>query len=133
MVQVGRQFPLMGMGRWINVGCVLPQTMWKPCESCSWGVGPFWGLTNLSFILNTILAARDAIHIQQFVFRCGVYELVGTSFNSPSPHLYPPPTMGFSYWWSLDFISPLSLKVQHNRYVFIMTEHFSEWLDWCHC
>jgi hypothetical protein len=87
MVQVGRQFPLMGVGRWINVGCVLPQTMWKPYEACSWGVGPFWGLMDLSFILNTILVARDAIHIQQFVFWCVVYELVGTSFNSPSPHL----------------------------------------------
>jgi hypothetical protein len=29
----------------------------------------------------------------------------------------------------LDFASPLSLTPQHNRYVLVMIEHFSKWLE----
>jgi hypothetical protein len=47
MVQMGRQFLPMGVGRWTNVGCASPITTWEPCEVCSWKVGPFWGLMNI--------------------------------------------------------------------------------------
>jgi hypothetical protein len=37
--------------------------------------------------------------------------------------------MGLGYQWSLDFATPLSLTPQHNRYVLVMVEHFSKWLE----
>jgi hypothetical protein len=59
-----------------------------------------------------------------------VCDQIQTSFNALTPHLQPLPIMGFGYQWSLDFIDPLSLTPQYNRYVLIMIEHFSKWL---HC
>jgi len=37
--------------------------------------------------------------------------------------------MGLGYQWSLDFVDPLSLTLQHNYYVLVMMEHFSKWLE----
>jgi hypothetical protein len=37
--------------------------------------------------------------------------------------------MGLGYCWSLDFAGPLPLTVQHNRYVLVMVEQFSKWIE----
>jgi hypothetical protein len=37
--------------------------------------------------------------------------------------------MGLGYRWSLDFARPLPLTIQHNRYVLVMVEHFSKWIE----
>jgi hypothetical protein len=37
--------------------------------------------------------------------------------------------MGLGYCWSLDFAGPLPLTVRHNRYVLVMVEHFSKWIE----
>jgi hypothetical protein len=37
--------------------------------------------------------------------------------------------MGLKYWWSLDFLSPLNLTLQHNLYVLVIIKHFSKWLE----
>lgn len=37
--------------------------------------------------------------------------------------------MGLGYRWSLDFVGPLPLTVRHNRYVLVMVEHFSKWIE----
>jgi transposase InsO family protein len=37
--------------------------------------------------------------------------------------------MGLGYRWSLDFAGPLPLTVWHNRYVLVMVEHFSKWIE----
>ncbi len=37
--------------------------------------------------------------------------------------------MGLGYRWSLDFAGPLKLTPRHNRYVLVMIEHFSKWLE----
>jgi transposase-like protein len=37
--------------------------------------------------------------------------------------------MGLGYRWSLDFAGPLPLTVRHNRYVLVMMEHFSKWIE----
>jgi len=65
----------------------------------------------------------------QNVSRCVVCDWVRASFNTPTPQLQPLPIMGLGYWWSLDFASPLSLTPWHNRYVLVMIEHFSKWLE----
>ncbi|CAM6087473.1 unnamed protein product [Calypogeia fissa] len=37
--------------------------------------------------------------------------------------------MGLGYRWSLDFARPLPLTVRHHRYVLVMVEHFSKWIE----
>jgi hypothetical protein len=58
-----------------------------------------------------------------------VYDRVKASFNAPTPQLRPLPIMGMGYHWSLDFAGPLPLTVWHNRYVLVMVEHFSKWIE----
>jgi len=58
-----------------------------------------------------------------------VYDRVRASFNAPTPQLHPLPIMGLGYHWSLDFAGPLPLTVRHNRYVSVMVEHFSKWIE----
>ncbi|KAH8952462.1 hypothetical protein BDL97_09G086500 [Sphagnum fallax] len=36
---------------------------------------------------------------------------------------------GLGYRWSLDFAGPLPLTVRHNKYVLVMVEHFSKWIE----
>jgi hypothetical protein len=37
--------------------------------------------------------------------------------------------MGLGYRRNLDFARPLPLTIQHNRYVLVMVEHFSKWIE----
>jgi hypothetical protein len=37
--------------------------------------------------------------------------------------------MGLGYRWSLDFARPLPLTVRHNKYVLVMVERFSKWIE----
>jgi hypothetical protein len=48
----------------------------------------------------------------------------------PLHHSYTPyPIMGLGYRLSLDFVGPHLLTVRHNRYVLVMVEHFSKWIE----
>jgi hypothetical protein len=60
---------------------------------------------------------------------CMVCDKVRASFNVPTPQLHPLPIMGLGYHWSLDFVGPLLLTIWHNRYVSVMVEHFSKWIE----
>jgi hypothetical protein len=64
--------------------------------------------------------------VQQLVSHCMVCDRVRASFNAPTPQLHP---LGLSYRYSLDFVGPLPLMVRHNRYVLVMVEHLSKWID----
>jgi hypothetical protein len=37
--------------------------------------------------------------------------------------------MGLGYRWNLDFAGPLALMARHNKYVLVMVEHFSKWIE----
>ena len=50
-------------------------------------------------------------------------------FNVPTPVLQPLPIMGLGYEWSLDFARPLPIIKRHNKYVLVMIEHFSKWIE----
>ncbi len=67
--------------------------------------------------------------VQRLVSHCMVCDRVRASFNAPTPQLHPLPIMGLGYRWSLDFAGPLPLTVWHNRYVLVMVEHFSKWIE----
>jgi hypothetical protein len=92
-------------------------------------VRPFWGLANLQFIPRIILVAKDVIACLIICFSmCGVWlgvsdiQCTYTSFTTIAHH-------GFGHWWSLNFISPLNLIMQHNQYILMMIEHFLKWLN----
>ncbi len=67
--------------------------------------------------------------VQRLVSHCMVCDRVRASFNAPTPQLHPLPIMGLGYHWSLDFAIPLPLIVRHNKYVLVMVEHFSKWIE----
>jgi hypothetical protein len=67
--------------------------------------------------------------VQAMVARCVVCDRVRASFNTPMPQLQPLPIMGLGYRWSLDFVGPLPVTPRHNKYVLVMIEHFSKWIE----
>jgi hypothetical protein len=67
--------------------------------------------------------------VQALVARCVVCDRVRGSFNAPMPHLQPLPIMGLGYRWSLDFAGPVPVTPRHNKYVLVMIEHFSKWIE----
>jgi hypothetical protein len=64
-----------------------------------------------------------------YVGRCEVCDRVTSSFNSLSPQLQPLPIMGLGYHWSLDFAGPLVVTSRGAKYVLVMVEHFSKWIE----
>ena len=69
------------------------------------------------------------IDVQQIVARSQVCNKVFASFNAPTPILHPLLIMGLDYWWSLYFAGPLPITKRHNKYVLVMIEHFSKWIE----
>jgi hypothetical protein len=58
-----------------------------------------------------------------------VCDRVWASFNAPMPQLQPLSIMGLGYRKSLDFAGPLPVTPRHNKYVLVMIEHFSKWIE----
>ncbi len=67
--------------------------------------------------------------VTTYVGRCGVCDRVRSSFNTLSPQLRPLPIMGLGYRWSLDFARPLLTTSRGAKYVLVMVEHFSKWIE----
>ena len=63
------------------------------------------------------------------VGRCEVCDRVRSSFNILLPQLKPLPIMGLGYRWNLDFAGPLLPTSQGAKYVLVMVEHFSKWIE----
>ena len=64
-----------------------------------------------------------------YVGRCEVCDRVRSSFNSLSPQLRPLSIMGLGYRWSLDFAGSLLSTPRGGKYVLVMVEHFSKWIE----
>jgi hypothetical protein len=69
------------------------------------------------------------LQVQALVAQCVVCDYVRASFNAPMPQLQPLPIMGLGYRWSLDFAGPFLVTPRHNKYVLVMIEHFSKWIE----
>jgi hypothetical protein len=67
--------------------------------------------------------------VQAMVARCVVCDYIWASFNAPMPQLQLLPIMELNYKWSLDFAGPLSVTPRHNKYLLVMIEHFSKWIE----
>ncbi len=68
-------------------------------------------------------------NVQRLVSCCMVCDRVKALFNAPTPQLHPLFIMGLGYHWNLDFVGLVPLIVWHNRYVLVMVEHFSKWIE----
>jgi hypothetical protein len=90
-------------------------------------LGHFWVCWTYSLLQTQYWWWRMQLKTQQFVFWCLVCNHIQASFNAPTPHLQQLPIIGLGYWWSLDFVGPFNLTIQHNQYVFVIIEHFSKW------
>ena len=69
------------------------------------------------------------IDVQQIIARCQVCDRIRALFNAPTPILQPLSIMGLGYRWSLNFAGPLPITKRHNKYVLVMIEHFSKWIE----
>ena len=67
--------------------------------------------------------------VAAYVGRCEVYDHVRSSFNILSPQLKPLSITGLGYRWSLDFAGPLLPTSRGAKYILVMVEHFSEWIE----
>ena len=67
--------------------------------------------------------------VATYVGRCEVCDRVRSSFNNLSPQLRPLHIMGLGYRWSLDFAGPLLPTPRGAKYVLVMVEHFSKWIE----
>ena len=67
--------------------------------------------------------------VAAYVGKCEVCDRVRSSFNILLPQLKPSPIMGLGYRWSLDFAGPLLPTSRGVKYVLVMVEYFSKWIE----
>lgn len=58
-----------------------------------------------------------------------VCDRVRASFNAPMPQLQSLPIMGLGYRWNLKFAKLFPVIPRHSKYVMVMIEHFSKWIE----
>ena len=64
-----------------------------------------------------------------YVRRCELCDQVRSTFNTFSPQLQSLSIMGLDYCWSLDFAGPLVVTPRRAKYVLVIGEHFSKWIE----
>jgi RNase H-like domain found in reverse transcriptase/Reverse transcriptase (RNA-dependent DNA polymerase)/Integrase zinc binding domain/Integrase core domain len=67
--------------------------------------------------------------VQGVVRACSVCDRVRAGFETRAPVLQPLPIMGLGYRWSIDYAGPLPITKRSNKYVCVMVEHFSKWVE----
>jgi hypothetical protein len=67
--------------------------------------------------------------VATYVSRCEVCDRVRSSFNILSPIFQHFSIMGLEYRWFLDFAGPLTITPRGAKYVRMMVEHFSKWIE----
>ena len=67
--------------------------------------------------------------VAAYIGRCEVCDRVRSSFNNLFPQLRPLSIMGLGYRWSLDFVGPLLPTPRGAKYVLVIVEHFSKWIE----
>ena len=67
--------------------------------------------------------------VATYVGRCEVCDWVRSSFNTLSPQLQLLPIMGLGHRWSFDFAGLLMTTKRGAKYLLVMVEHFSKWIE----
>jgi hypothetical protein len=67
--------------------------------------------------------------VRKEVLSCTVCDRVKANFEVKDPTLKPLPIMGMFYEWGVDLCKMPFKSVSGNRYVVVMIEHFSKWIE----
>ena len=68
--------------------------------------------------------------VKTMVNKCALCDRVNTAFNTSAQQLQPLPIQGLFYRWGVDLAGPFNpVSRSGNRYVVVMVEHFSKFLD----
>jgi hypothetical protein len=67
--------------------------------------------------------------IRKEVSSCTTCDRVKANFEVKDPTLKPLPIMGMFYRWGVDLCKMPFRSVSGNKYVVVMIEHFSKWIE----
>jgi hypothetical protein len=67
--------------------------------------------------------------VRKEVSSCMVCDRVKANFEVKDPALKPLPIMGMFYRWGVDLCKMPFKSASGNRYVVVMTQHFSKWIE----
>ncbi|GAQ93234.1 hypothetical protein KFL_013780010, partial [Klebsormidium nitens] len=67
--------------------------------------------------------------VQREVAACTVCDRVKATFDVKDPELKPLPIMGMFYRWGVDLCKMPQISDDGNRYVVVMVEHFTKWIE----
>ena len=67
--------------------------------------------------------------VKSVIQRCVPCVRVQAGFKDPQVELQPLPIRGIGYRWGVDFAGPLPTTKRRNKYVLVMIEHFTKWVE----
>ena len=67
--------------------------------------------------------------ISKMVKSCVSCARVKAALTDPAVELQPLPIRGLGYRWGVDFAGPLPTTKRGNKYVLVMIEHFTKWVE----
>jgi hypothetical protein len=92
-------------------------------------VGHFGVHKTFSVLEPTYFWSGMFAQVRKEVSSCTVSERVKANFEVKDPTLKPLPIMGMFYRWGVDRCKMPFRLVSGNRYVVVMIEHFSKWIE----
>jgi hypothetical protein len=92
-------------------------------------VGHFGVHKTHSLLEPTYLWSGMFVQVRNEVLSCTVCDRVKANFEVKEPALKPLPIMGMFYRWGVDLCKMPFKSVSGNRYVVVMIDHFSKWID----
>ncbi|GAQ80426.1 hypothetical protein KFL_000540030 [Klebsormidium nitens] len=92
-------------------------------------VGHYGVLKTYSLLSPTYWWVRMYGQVQHEVAACTVCDRVKATFDVKDPELKPLPIMGMFYRWGVDLCKMPQNSDDGNRYVVVMVEHFTKWIE----
>jgi hypothetical protein len=92
-------------------------------------VGHFGVHKTFSLLKPTYFWSGMFAQVRKEVSSCTVCDRVKANFEVKDPTLKPLPIMGMFYRWGVDMCKMPFKSVSGNRYVVVMIEHFSKWIE----
>jgi hypothetical protein len=92
-------------------------------------VGNFEVHKTFSLLEPTYFWSGMFAQVRKEVSSCTVCDRVKANFEVKDPTLKPLPIIGMFYGWDVDLCKMSFKSVSSNRYVVLMIEHFSKWIE----
>ena len=91
--------------------------------------GHFGEKRTLSLLGNSHWWRGMLADVRHVVQQCKACDLARSNFNAALPSLQPLPVMGLFYRWSVDLTGPFPTSRSGMRYVMVMIEHYSKFVE----